>query len=202
MKLNSRLPAVLVLWQAALAPADIDYSNTAGTAGVGAGGTVETADDIHRLTSESITGLDIGYRAWDTSALTLRVRFYKFDGLDAQFPPTLLTEYFFANLPGDFGLHFPHLDFPVPVAAPQDLWIGFSFDQTSSLPLYGPPTIGSSSDFRLQDQDGDGLPETLTENQGFFDSYYLAVHVVPEPGALVGLIAGALLSTRRLRGRP
>ncbi len=108
------------------------------------------------------------------------MRIYEFEGTDGPFPPPLLAEYFFPDLPATLGNYFAHLELPTPLAAPADVGVGYHFSDSALGLAYWPPSIGSTDDYWLRDYDLDGVAETL-ENDSGIDALYLNVYSVPEP---------------------
>ncbi len=163
-------------------------------------GTLEISDDIHRVSDAPITSVDIGYRAGGTDPLTFRLRFYEFEGPYGTFPPPLLAEYSFPDLPATLGNHFAHLELPAPLTVPADIWVGFHFSDSAAGLAYWPPSVGSTNDYWLRDYDLDGVAETL-ENDSGLDALYLNICSVPEPqtGILCAATAAWVICMTRRR---
>lgn len=150
----------------------------------------EHADDIHRTSSEPITGLDIGYWSAAGEPVDLTLRIYSNPDDFGPVPPPLIAEYQYADLPID-GHTYVHLELPEPLDAPSDIWLGMKFDSNDiHAYYYDPPTLGISHDFVLVDFDGDGVLDWLESAEIAIDNFYLAVYTVPEPATLacMGLV--------------
>ncbi len=178
----------------------VDYDNTTGFFQRAFPAGLEIADDVHRVSSADIIAIDIAYYAFEAGGRNLRLRFYENEGIGGPFPAPLISEYEFGNLPGEIGEHRIRLDLPSALTAPQDLWVGFLFDPSASILEYWPPTIGTSNDYFLRDNDLDGSAESLMDTEAL-DDFYLRIHTVPEP-AVPGmvLLASLLCRKRQLQG--
>ncbi len=187
----------LLLCAAAHAQA-IDYQNSTNIE-IAYPAAPEIADDIHRTSTADIVALDFAYTGADIPDVSFRLRFYENLGLDA-LPPPLLAEYTLGGLPGEHAVHVIHFELPEPLAAPQDLWIGLLGTNFAAVDFAYPPTIGSSQNYFLEDQDSDGTAETVRDTS-FLDSFYLTIYTVPEPGSGTTLATLALVGAARGRRR-
>ncbi len=175
----------------------IDYDNTTGFFQRAIDAGLEIADDVHRVSTADINAVNMAYYAFESGERNLRLRFYENEGIGGPFPPPLIAEYFFSGLPGEIGEHRVTLDLPAPLTTPQDLWVGFRFDTSGSILEYWPPTIGTSNDYFLRDNDLHGSAESLMDTEAL-DDFYLRIYTVPEPGGL-GLVVLGLVALRRAR---
>lgn len=200
MGMHFRALAFLALMSLEVARADvIDYNNTTGFDQQSPTfADAEIGDDVHRTSSAPISGLDFGYFTYTTAPRTLQLRIYEFEGLEAEFPPPLLGEYIFTDLPGvERARQNIHLDLPNPLAAPAELWVTFRFmDFDTQILRYYPPSVGYTTDYYTLDINSDGILDGVND-AGPVDAFNLAIHTIPEPGTSV--IAFWLFSRRSRR---
>lgn len=173
-----------------------DYSNTTTATGYyfagGAGAIV--ADDVHRTTSLPISQISFAYYA-PTTAPDVTLYIYGNTG-DFALPATLIASYGLGTLNGA-GAWAYTISLPSPLAAPQNLWIGFSFSAADAgLLVFNPPTVGTSHDLFMIDNGG---PYWFGGNP--VANFYLETVPVPEPASLLVLGSGVmgLLALRRRR---
>lgn len=163
-----------------------DYSNTTNSTnyyypgGVG----VIVADDVLRTTSLPIAQISFAYYA-PTDAPD--VVMYIYDLNNSNLPAPLLASYNLGTLNGA-GAWAYTITLPSPLSAPSDVWIGFSFSvDDAGLLMYDPPTIGSSDDVFMKDNNGlfyfGGDPKA---------NFYLETVPVPEPASLLALGSGVI----------
>lgn len=190
------LPEGIRLSDGTLAPlTSPDYSNTTTGTGYyypgGAGAIV--ADDVIRTTNLPIVQVTFAYYAPGAAP---NVTMYIYDLNNYNLPAPLLASYNLGTLAGA-GAWAYSITLPSPLAAPQAIWLGFSFSVANAgLLIYDPPTIGFSDDVFMQDN----------THRFFFGgnpkaNFYLQTVPVPEPASMLVLSSGVigLFALRRRR---
>ena len=200
----SILTLAMLLPASAFAQSVIDYDNTAFLQDVSPGIPLERADDIHRVSSEPISGLDFRYISHATDDLDLYLTVYRYDAFLAPPPSALLATFLFPGLPSN-GEYTQHLDLPSPLAAPRDIWIGFRYVSAAhdliQMRLGGLPTVGSSMDGFAFNNDTDPDLDGILDSGGALENFFLRVYAVPEPTTIAYFAVALCLVTDRRRRR-
>lgn len=200
---HSFLTIAMLLPTSAFAQTVIDYDNTSYLQDISPSISKEYADDIHRVSSAPVSGLDFRYISHVADYLDLYLTVYRYDSFLGPPPPSaLLATYLFPGLPSD-GEYMQHLDLPSPLAAPRDIWIGFRFvlatHDVIQMRLGGLPTVGSSTDGFAASIDNDPALDAILDTGAALENFFLTVYAVPEPTTIACFaIALCLFADRRL----
>lgn len=201
---HSILTIAVLMPASALAQSVIDYDNTSFLQDATRGIPREYADDIHRVSSEPISGLDFRYISHAADDLNLYLTVYRYDFFGPVPSDALLATYLFSGLPSN-GEYTQHLDLPSPLAAPRDMWIGFRFASAThdeiEMRLGGLPTIGSSMDGFAYDNDADPALDGIFDTGAALENYFLRVYAVPEPTSIACVAVALCIVARRPRQR-
>ncbi len=194
----------MLLPASGLAQSVIDYDNTSFLQDISPSIPTESADDIHRVSSEPISGLDFRYISHAADDLNLYLTVYWYDLFAPPPPSALLATYLFSGLPSN-GEYTQHLDLPSPLAAPRDIWIGFRFVSAThdviQIRLGGLPTVGSSMDGFAYNNDADPALDGIFDTGGALENFYLRVYAIPEPTSIACFAVALCLVAKRRRQR-
>jgi len=185
----------------------VDYSNleTFGSSFFKNGADVGIYDDIHRTTSNRITGLKLAiYNANETPA-SLYVRIFSNTAENNIEDATHIATYGYSGFGYGGGVY--SISFDTPIDAPQHLWIGIqTVSDNVGFLMFNPPTTGSSENALAADINGDGILDQIwsfaepgVANFGIEVVSEETTPEVPEPGSLMALGSGLLgvLAIRR-----
>ena len=145
MKRSLSLTALLLASLSTPAEAGQVYNNTTNWTGSNAilSG-AEWGDDVHLTSAGNMSEFQFGYGS--NGATQATVRFYVNDATNTTLPVTgnaFHTEV--VSIPGGGSSGLKTVLLGSPVAVPNDLWITIQYNGNSAqVPLYDPPTVGSS----------------------------------------------------------